>query len=81
MREIHDLHFQESRQKKNCDAAAAVVNVEQTVAAGNSSLSYDPSSDQYTYVWKTDSAWAGTCRQLIFQLSDGTLHRANFRFK
>ncbi len=80
MREIHDLHFQESRQKKNCDAAAAV-ELEQTLTAGNSSLSYDASSDQYTYVWKTDSSWAGTCRQLVIQLNDGTVHRASFRLK
>jgi pimeloyl-ACP methyl ester carboxylesterase len=65
----------------SCDSTTAEIELDQTLAAGNSSLSYDSSSDQYTYVWKTDSAWAGTCRQLILQLSDGTLHRANFKFK
>ena len=24
----------------------------------------DAATDQYNYVWKTDKAWAGTCRQL-----------------
>ena len=52
-----------------------------TVTAGSSSLSYDPISDQYTYVWKTDKAWAGTCRQLVVKLADGTSHTANFQLK
>jgi len=32
------------------------------------------------YVWKTNKAWAGTCRQLDVQLSDGTDHLADFEF-
>ncbi len=36
---------------------------------------------QYSYVWKTDGSWAGTCRQLQVLLVDGTLHTALFRFK
>jgi Tol biopolymer transport system component len=55
--------------------------VEQTVTAGSSSLSYDANTDQYTYVWKTEKAWAGTCRTLVLKLSDGTFQRANFKFK
>jgi hypothetical protein len=34
----------------------------------------------YTYVWKTDPAWAGTCRRFILTLSDGSTHEALFRF-
>ncbi len=34
-----------------------------------------------TYVWKTEKAWAGTCRHLIIKLNDGTdARRANFHF-
>jgi TolB protein len=55
--------------------------IEQTVTAGSSSLSYDASTDQYTYVWKTEKAWAGTCRTLVVKLDDGTYHKANFSFK
>jgi len=36
---------------------------------------------RYTYSWKTDKAWAGTCRQLIVKLTDGTYHWADFTFK
>ena len=63
-----------------CDSTAPVDGVEETVTAGSSSLSYDANSDQYNYVWKTDKAWAGTCRQLVVKLNDGTSHRANFQF-
>ena len=62
-------------------ASGTEVELTDTTAAGNSSLSYDPSADQYIYVWKTDGSWAGTCRQFVIQLNDGTVHRANFRFK
>jgi hypothetical protein len=30
-------------------------------------------------VWKTDKAWAGTNRQLVVKLADGTSHVANFK--
>jgi hypothetical protein len=64
-----------------CDSTAPADAVEETVTAGGSSLSYDPTTDQYTYVWKTAKAWANTCRQFILKLTDGTFHRANFVFK
>jgi uncharacterized repeat protein (TIGR01451 family) len=64
-----------------CDATAPVVDLTATVTAGGSSLSYDAGSDQYNYVWKTDSSWAGTCRQLQVKLNDGSVHVANFKFK
>lgn len=50
-------------------------------AAGKSGLSYDTGSDQYTYAWKTEKDWAGTCRYLSLRLIDGTEHRAAFQFK
>jgi len=55
--------------------------IEETVNAGSSSLQYDSSKDQYTYVWKTDKGWAGTCRLLIINFADGSQARANFQFK
>ena len=64
-----------------CDSAAPVDGVEQTLSAGGSGLTYDASIDLYTYVWKTDKSWAGTCRQLVLMLADGSTARANFKFK
>jgi len=64
-----------------CNSSDPANLLEETVTAGGSSLSYDPVSDRYNYVWKTESGWAGTCRQLVVQLNDGSIHRANFKFK
>ena len=63
----------------NCASNDPGVDVSETLTAGGSSLSYSP--DTYTYVWKTESSWAGTCRQLVITLNDGTVHTANFKFK
>ena len=68
-------------EKIACDTAAPLDDIEQTVTAGNSSLSYSAGNDQYNYVWKTEKSWAGTCRQLVVKLIDGTVHQANFKFK
>jgi hypothetical protein len=35
---------------------------------------------QYQYNWKTNKAWAGTCRQLVVSLIDNTTHTATFQF-
>jgi hypothetical protein len=63
-----------------CDSTALADTVEETVTAGGSSLQYDPASDQYTYVWKTDKSWARTCRQLLIKFIDGSVKFANFNF-
>jgi probable HAF family extracellular repeat protein len=55
-------------------------NIEQTVTAGGSSLTYDPRTDTYIYVWETDKTWAGTCRELNVQLDDNSQHKALFKF-
>jgi len=55
--------------------------IEETVTAGSSSLSYDASTDTYTYVWKTNKSWTGTCRTLVVKLDNGSYHYANFKFK
>ncbi len=64
-----------------CNSSDPASDLTETVTAGGSSLSYDPITDRYNYVWKTDPSWAGTCRQLVVELNDGSIHRANFRFK
>jgi hypothetical protein len=64
----------------SCDTAAPVDSVESTVTAGGSGLTYDPSKNQYTYVWKTEKAWAGQCRWFEISLRDGSSHIAQFKF-
>ncbi|HEX4947303.1 MAG TPA: PxKF domain-containing protein, partial [Blastocatellia bacterium] len=56
-------------------------DIEETVTAGASSLTYDATTDRYHYVWKTDRAWKGTCRKLMLKFNDGTTREALFQFK
>jgi uncharacterized delta-60 repeat protein len=62
-----------------CDAQARLDVLEETVTATGSSLTYDAAKDQYLYVWRTEKAWANTCRRLVVTLSDGTRHVADFQ--
>lgn len=63
-----------------CHSGAVADSVEQPATAGSSGLSYDAATSQYTYVWKTDKTWAGSCRLLTLTLVDGTSHQASFQF-
>ena len=65
----------------NCDGSLPQDDVEETLTAGSSSLTYDAASDRYHYVWKSENSWKNTCRQLVIALNDGSEHRANFKFK
>jgi len=64
-----------------CDASEPGTVIEETVTAGASSLQYCASSERYTYVWKTNKSWRGTCRMLVVRLDDNTAHLAKFRFR
>lgn len=68
-------------QRIACDGGAPIDPIEETVTAGASGLQYDPDTGQYTYVWKTQKSWGGTCRQLILRFSDGAERVALFNFK
>ena len=65
----------------SCSDGSSILPVEETLNAGQSSLSYDPTTDTYNYVWKTETPWKNTCRQLNVVLNDGTTHSAKFKFK
>ena len=62
-----------------CITSAPVDAIEETTTS-TSGLHVE-SSGQYVYVWKTSAPWAGTCRQLILRLTDGTVHTADFKFR
>ena len=64
-----------------CNANEPGAVIEETVNAGGSSLTYDASTDRYSYVWKTNKAWKGTCRIFVMRLIDGSDHFAKFNFK
>jgi hypothetical protein len=63
----------------SCSTSAGESGVTDASAPGNSGLVY--SNGQYHYVWKTDKAWAGTCRQLNLKLVDGSDRIATFSFR
>ena len=54
--------------------------VEETSTATTSGLKYDALADQYIYNWKTSTAYANTCQQLVVRLADGSTKTANFKF-
>jgi hypothetical protein len=58
----------------SCSTSAPEDVIETTVTAGDSSLQYDSTADQYTYVWKTSSNLAGTCVQFDLGLNDESTH-------
>jgi hypothetical protein len=70
-----------SSQRISCDAQAPLDVVEETVSPGANTLSYDALADRYQYVWRTDAAWSGTCRQLAVSTVDGGTHRASFKLR
>jgi hypothetical protein len=43
-------------------------------------LVYRRRKERYVFLWKTDRRWAGTCRQFMLKLKDGTVRRADFKF-
>jgi predicted extracellular nuclease len=68
-----------SSRQVNCTTGAAIGPSQPTSSSGG--LQYDTASQTYTYLWKTDKGWKGTCRELTVALDDGTIRRVRFQFK
>lgn len=64
-----------------CGSQPSLDDIESTITAGSSSLSYDAASGLYTYTWKTDKAWANSCRRFVMTFVDGASAEAWFKFK
>jgi hypothetical protein len=56
-----------------------VTTNDSSTAAG--SLTYNGGPDRYTFMWSTDKAWAGSCKELLLTLRDGTTHQAYVNFR
>ena len=41
---------------------------------------YERRSDRYVMLWDTERKWAGTCREFVLKLDDGSVHTARFQF-
>jgi hypothetical protein len=52
----------------DCGSSADVV--EETSTSDSSRLTYSSSEGKYTYLWKTDRAWAGQCKKLVLKFAD-----------
>ena len=63
-----------------CDATGPADAIEETVGSA-SPLSYHAGTGLYQYGWKTQAAWANTCRELVLGFRDGSEARATFRFR
>jgi hypothetical protein len=64
-----------------CNVAAIPASLQPASAlVASQPLQYARVSGTYWYLWKTSTAWAGTCRQFVMKLDDGTVHRVTFKF-
>jgi hypothetical protein len=64
----------------DCDPSEPTDALEEVAASSQSGLHYDALTDTYVYAWKTSKSWAGTCRELVVKLDDGSVHTADFMF-
>jgi TolB protein len=67
-------------QRIACPTTGGVSLVRETTTATRSSLSYDTATGRYRYLWKSDERWAGSCRELVLTLKDGSVRRVTFAF-
>ena len=62
----------------DCDTLAPEGAFEPAASPGAAALRSAAASGRYAYPWKTQTSWAGSCREL--ELVDGSTQRAYFRF-
>ena len=65
----------------SCSSGAVLGAATPAQSAGNVGLQYDATTGEYTYVWKTDRSWSGSCRTLSLSLTDGSTYQARFQFR
>lgn len=66
-------------QQINCSTGAPIGSAQQVSAA--LALSYSPTTGRYSFSWKIDKKWAGTCRKFTLRLADTTDHLVLFKYK
>jgi hypothetical protein len=64
----------------SCRAVESENAIDGAEQAGRSGLRAEGRNNRYTYIWKTDPRWAGSCRKLVLVLADGSTYEALFRF-
>lgn len=63
-----------------CGSGTPTCEIDGTNSVGTG-LRYDTGSQLYIFVWKTGRGWAGTCRELVLNLKDGSSHRLMLAFR
>ncbi|WP_396215740.1 ExeM/NucH family extracellular endonuclease [Gemmatimonas sp.] len=63
----------------NCTTLAPLGSLASTTAVAP--LAYVASTASYSYFWRTDRTWAGSCRELVLRFIDGSQQRAVYRFQ
>jgi len=63
----------------NCTTLAPLATLAATAAVAP--LTYVGSTNSYSYFWRTDRAWAGSCREFVLRFADGSQQRAVYRFQ
>ena len=64
-----------------CGTALPTDATEPAELVGKGGVKYDPSTDTYSFNWKTDRAWKDSCRVFVVGLKDGTNLTVGFQFK
>jgi uncharacterized repeat protein (TIGR01451 family) len=72
-------------QQVSCSGLPGTVNVvsgtaTQVTSPGNVDFNLIAAPNQYIFNWQTSTAYAGTCRELVVSLNDGTTFVAFFQF-
>ena len=65
----------------DCTTLAPIGPLQPTANPAGNPLSYDATTDRYTYPWKTVGAWMNTCRALVLRFTDNVNQVAYFSFK
>ena len=77
---IFDSGYPKSQQI-DCSTKAPIGPATSTSTPPGNPLSYNATLDRYTYPWKTLKSYAGTCRQFLLKLNDGSAtHTVYFQF-
>jgi 6-phosphogluconolactonase (cycloisomerase 2 family) len=63
----------------NCGASSAPASTEP--AESDRGLRYNSTIGLYVFRWRTQRAWAGTCRAFVLTLSDGSVHQLTVKFR
>jgi hypothetical protein len=64
----------------DCGALSGTPDQVESTVATPGGLTYDPATEEYTYVWRTDKAWRGTCREFAIQFAPAVLGGARVTF-